>query len=71
MIIIKITILLVLITVVYRRLWSAYVKSNPEEMFKMAFNRSYIHKGAYPLIILMIIDIIGVFASVIYFLFIR
>lgn len=71
MIIVKITILLILITVVYRKFWTAWVKSNPEEMFKMTFSRSYIHKGAYPLFILMIIDIIGVFASAIYLLFIR
>lgn len=70
MIIVKLTILLVMITVLYAWIFRAWLKNNPEEAFKTAFNRSYLPKSGYPLVILFLIDIVGVFASVIYILFI-
>ena len=71
MIIVKLTILAILITVVYVWLFRAWLRTNPEEVLKTALTVGYLPKCGYPIILLIIIDIVGVFASVIYLLFFR
>lgn len=69
MIIVKITILLVVITVIYIFLWRAYIQNNPAETFKIAVGG--VGKGGYVLSALVILSIIGVLSSTIYLLFFR
>ena len=71
MIIVKLTILAVMITALYVWIWRAYLQSNPKEVFNIAFRKNYVPKGGCALIILLLIDVIGVFASAIYLLFFR
>ena len=71
MIIVKLTVLAVMVTALYIWIWRAWLKSNPEEAFKTALNRNYLPKSGYPIIIFLLIDIIGIFASAIYLLFFR
>ena len=71
MIIVKLTVLAVMVTALYIWIWRVWLKSNPEEALKTAFNRSYLPKSGYPIIILLLLDIIGIFASAIYLLFLR
>ena len=71
MIIVKLTILAILITVVYVWLFRAWLRTNPEEALKTALTVGSLPKCGYPIILLIIIDIVGVFASVIYLLFFR
>lgn len=69
MIIVKITILLVMVTALYIWLWRAWLESNPIEAFKIISGR--ITKSGLPAIILVILDAIGIFTSVIWALFFR
>lgn len=71
MIIVKLTILAVMVTALYIWIWRAWLKSNPEEALKTAFNRNYLPKSGYPILVLILVDIIGIFASVIWVLFLR
>lgn len=71
MIIVKLTVLAVMVTALYIWIWRAWLKSNPEEALKTAFNRNYLPKSGYPIIFFLLLDVIGVFASVIYLLFFR
>lgn len=71
MIIVKLTVLAIMVTTLYIWIWRAWLKSNPEEALKTAFNRSYLPKSGYPIVVLLFLDIIGIFASAIYLLFFR
>lgn len=71
MIIVKLTILAILITVVYVWLFRAWLRTNPEEALRTALTAGYLPKCGYPIVLFIIIDIIGVFASAIYLLFLR
>lgn len=69
MLIVKLTILAVMVTALYIWIWRAWLKSNPEEALRVALNRSYLPKSGYLIIIFILIDIIGIFASAIWLLF--
>ena len=69
MIIIKITILLVMVTALYIWLWRTWLESNPTEAFKIVSGR--ITKSGLIATILVLLDVIGIFASVIWALFFR
>lgn len=71
MIIVKLTVLAVMVTALYIWIWRAWLKSNTKEALKIAFGKNYIPKSGYPIIIFLLIDIIGIFASAIYLLFFR
>jgi len=71
MIIVKLTVLAVMVTALYIWIWRAWLKFNPEETLKTAFNRNYLPKSGYPIILFLLLDVIGIFASAIYLLFFR
>lgn len=71
MIIVKLTVLLVLATVIYAFLIKAYLAGDRKEAVKVAFDRNYIPKYLITLAIMGIVAIIGIFASAIYLLFFR
>lgn len=71
MIIVKLTVLAVMVTALYIWIWRAWLKSNPTEALKIAFGKNYVPKGGWMLIVFLLIDIVGVFASAIYLLFFR
>lgn len=68
---VKITILLIVITVIYRFIVNAMVEQeDAKTKFEIAFNNKYpLYVWAF--IILVIIDCIGVVYSVVWFLFLR
>lgn len=71
MIIVKLTVLVVMVTALYIWIWRAWLKSNPEEALNTTFNRNYLPKSGYPIILFLLLDVIGIFASAIYLLFFR
>ena len=71
MIIVKITAMLILITVVYYLFWKAYIASNLSEALKLHPLYLGAPRGSITAMILVLLSIIGVFASAIYLLFIR
>lgn len=71
MIIVKLTVLLLLATVIYAFLIKAYLSGNRKEAVKVAFDKNYVPKYLVALAIIGIITIIGIFASAIYLLFFR
>lgn len=71
MIAVKITVMLVLVTAVYYLFWKAYIASNPSEALKLHPLYPGAPKGSIIAMILVLISVIGVFASAIYLLFIR
>lgn len=71
MIIVKLTVLAVMVTVLYIWIWRAWMKSNTKEALKIVFEKNYIPKSGYPIIVFLLIDIIGIFASAIYLLFFK
>ena len=70
MIIVKITILLVVLWVIYGALIRAYLKVNPQETLKVEFTR---YTPLYMAIngILTLCVMLGIIASVVYLLFFR
>lgn len=71
MIIVKLTVLLVLATVIYAFLIKAYLAGDRKEAAKVAFDGDYQPKYLAILAIMGIVTIIGIFASAIYLLFFR
>lgn len=71
MIIVKITILLLLATVIYWFLIRSYLKGNRREAVKIAFDSKYAPKYIIVFGIMDGLSIIGIFASAIYLLFFR
>lgn len=71
MIIVKLTILLLLVFIIYAFLIKAYISGNRKEAIKIAFDRNYAPKYLIALAIMGIITIIGIIASAIYLLFFR
>lgn len=71
MIIVKLTVLLLLASVIYAFLIKAYLAGDRKEAAKVAFGGDYQPKYLVILAIMGIVTIIGVFASVIYLLFFR
>jgi len=71
MIIVKLTVLLVLATVIYSFLIKAYLAGDRKEVAKVAFEGDYQPKYLVILVIMGIVTIIGIFASAIYLLFFR
>lgn len=71
MIIVKITILLLLATVIFAFIIKAYLAGDRKEAIKVAFDSSYQPKYLIALAIMGILTIIGIFASVIWLLFFR
>lgn len=71
MFIVKITILLAIITLIYAFAGKIYAFQNPKEALKMALNRTYLPKWLYPLGVLIWIDVIGILVSTVYLLFFR
>lgn len=71
MIIVKVTILIVMITVLYCFFWFSWLKRNLHEVVLMNAIKDYLPKGGLVAGILIIISIIGIFASVIWALFFR
>lgn len=71
MIIVKLTVLAVMVTALYIWIWRAWLESNPTEALKIAFGKNYISKGGWILIIFLLVNVIGIFASTIYLLFFR
>lgn len=71
MIIVKLTVLLLLASVIYAFLIKAYLAGDRKEAAKVAFDGDYQPKYLVILAIMGIVTIIGVFASVIYLLFFR
>ena len=69
--IVKITVMLVLITAVYCLFWKAYITSNPSEAIKLHPLYPGAPRGFIIVVILVLISIIGIFASTIYLLFVR
>ena len=68
---VKITILLIVITVIYRFIVNAMVEQeDAKTKFEIAFNNKY-PSYVWAFIILVIIDCIGVVYSVVWFLFLR
>ncbi len=71
MIIVKLTVLAVMVTAVYVFLYKSWISQNPREVFKITFDKDYFPKPIKFLALLVVIDIIGIFASAIYLLFFR
>lgn len=71
MIIVKLTVLLLLATVVYAFLVKSYLAGDRKEAAKVAFDGDYQPKYLVILTIMGIVAIIGIFASAIYLLFFR
>lgn len=71
MIIVKLTVLLLLATVVYAFLIKAYLAGDRKEAVKVAFDGNYQPKYLIILAIMDIVTTIGIFASAIYLLFFR
>lgn len=71
MIIVKLTVLLLLATVVYAFLIKAYLAGDRKEAVKIAFDSNYQPKYLIVLAIMGSVTIIGIFASAIYLLFFR
>lgn len=71
MIIVKLTVLAVMVTAVYIYLYKNWLAQNPKEAFKITFDKGYFPKYAVFLSLLMVLDVIGIFASAIYLLFFR
>lgn len=71
MIIVKITILLLLVTVIYAFIIKAYLAGDRKEAVKVAFDSNYQPKYLAVLAVMGILTIIGIFASAIYLLFFR
>lgn len=71
MIIVKITVLLIVITIIFRLFVNSYLRQNPLEALKVSFNKNY--TPWYTIIggMLVLITIIGIIASLVWLLFLR
>lgn len=71
MIIVKITFMFILITAAYYLFWGIYIASNSSEALKLHPLYPGAPRGSLIAMILVLISIIGIFASAICILFIR
>lgn len=71
MIIVKLTVLCLTATAIYMFFYIPYLKNNPQEIVLANKFDFYVPKGGYVAAILIILSVIGIFASAIYFLFFR
>ena len=71
MIIVKITVLLIVITIIFRLFVNSYLRQNPLEALKISLNKNY--APWYTVIggMLVLITIIGIVASVVWILFFK
>lgn len=71
MIVVKITILLIIITVIFRMLVYSYLASNLDKALKIKLNKNYAPWYIWCAGILTILSAIGIIASAIWILFMR
>ena len=71
MIIVKITILLILITLIYRLIMTTWARINPTKIIKTKENEKFLIKVGCMHFVIAALDVIGIIASAIYLLFIR
>ena len=71
MIVVKITILLIIITVIFRMLVCSYLASNLDKALKIKLNKNYTPWYIWCAGILTILSMIGIIASAIWILFMR
>lgn len=71
MIIVKLTILIILITVAYTWCVKAYLESNLKEAERYTLDNNYMPAYKILVVVLRLLSTIGIFASVIWVLFFR
>lgn len=71
MIVVKITVFLVVITIIFRSCVSSYLKKNPLEALKVSCDKNHAPWYVVVLGLLWLIIDIGIIASVAWFLFFR
>lgn len=71
MIVVKITVFLIVITIIFRSCVGSYLKNNPLEALKVSCNKSHTPWYVFVLGLLCLIINIGIIASVAWFLFFR
>lgn len=69
MIIVKITILMIVLTAIYKLLYQAYLRQHPEQAALMSMIPSYVAPGGFLFGIMVLVCIVGVIASTVYLLF--
>ena len=71
MLVVKITILLIVVTAIFRFFVVSYLKQNPDETLKMVLYKNHARWYIWFMGILVILSMIGVILSTTYLLFFR
>ena len=69
MIVVKITVLLIVITIIFRFFVNSYLRQNPLEALRLSFNKNYTPWYLIVVGTLVLLSILGIVASVVWILF--
>lgn len=71
MIVVKITVLLIMITIIFRLFVNSYLRNNLLEALRLSFNKNYTPWYSIVGGMLVLLSILGIVASVVWLLFFR
>lgn len=71
MIVVKITVLLIVITIIFRLFVNSYLRQKPLEALKLSFNKNYTPWYSIVGGTLVLLSILGIVVSVVWLLFFR
>lgn len=71
MIVVKITVLLIVITIIFRLFVNSYLRQKPLEALKLSFNKNYAPWYSIVGGTLVLLSILGIVVSVVWLLFFR